>query len=184
LAESRGAGVGPVERLQVLKRLAQFAGREQIRVQAIVGGRPLREVNHGGNLDGVTVYFAENAQDATDQIAKLYRGGAVVVTSDAQIEERIAGLGGQTIKISTLRKAIEGDGGGGQEIRGDRSQRRRGDRPPRRDRGERGDRGDRDQRPRPDREPQGQDSEPQEQRPERSEPRGDSSVNNLIDLVE
>jgi hypothetical protein len=186
LAESRG-GVGPVERVQALQRLAQFAAREKIRVQAVVGGRPLREVAHGEELNGLPVYYSEEAGGAAEQILKLYKPGALVITSDAQVEERIRSRGGETMRTSTLRKAIEGEGGGGggQDGRGDRGPRRRQDRPPRRDRGDRGDRPDRgDHRPQPPREPQGPEGETSPPPASRPPSSTDTTVKSLIDLVE
>ena len=200
LAEGRGGSIGPVERLQSLQRLAQFAAREKIRIVAVLSGRPLREVANGDEFNGVKVYYVEQASAIGDQIAKLCTGSALAVVGDAQTEQKIRSRGNETIKTSTLRKAFSEGGEGGGEQRGDgRNFRRRdrGDRP-RRDRGDRGerggDRGDRGNRePREPREPRATDSQPGEapqsqQQPQRERGNdqggGDPSVKSLIDLVE
>lgn len=188
LADSRGGGIGPVERLQSLQRLAQFASREQVRVQAVLCGRPLREVAHGEELNGVRVFYVEQASAIGDQIAKLAGSGMLAIVGDTATEQKMASRGIATLKCTTLRKALsEGGEGGGQEPRGDRhGMRRRGDRP-RRDRGNRGDRGDRpdrggDRERRPDQAPR----EPAQESAtaSRPEPGNETTVKNLIDLVE
>ena len=203
LAESReGQGrMGPQERFHAIQTLSRFAEREKINLVAVVGGRPLREVAHGEVLNGVKVFYVEAEKTMADQIQQVLdreiRGRPVVVTNDKQLETRLQEKGISTLRVSSLRRALdgnggEGGGGGGGEGGG-------------RDRRDRGDRGGRDRRgrgPRPDRpdrqerqaQPaQNSQSEPAEQSadraPERapSESRGSGSgdtIDNLIDRVD
>lgn len=208
LAEARdGQGrMGPQERFHAIQTLSRFAEREKISVVAVVGGRPLREVAHGEAFNGVRVFYVEADKSTADQIQQVLdrelRGRAVVVTNDKQLEARLQERGIGTLRVTSLRRAMEnngnGEGGGGDGGRG----RERGDRG---DRGGR-DRGGRDRRgPRPDRRDQqerqaqpGQTnpaSEPNQpaadRAPERSSeesPRGNSNagdtIDNLIDRVD
>ena len=181
-----GRGGGPVERVQVLQRLAQFSEREQLKCQVVFAGRPLREVAHGGDFGPLKVYFAEQASGISEQVESLARSGAgrqsVVVTSDKELEDRLVGRGAQVMRTSTLRKAMDpsnlGGGEGGSMGRRDHGGRRGGR-----------DRGGRDRRDRRDGPPSQQQ---QDQRPRRDESSqsdqtnsgSEPSVKNLIDLVE
>lgn len=203
LAEAReGQGrLGPHERFHAIQTLSRFAEREKINLVAVVGGRPLREVAHGEAFNGVRVFYVEAEKSIADQILHVLdrelRGRAVVVTNDKQLESRLQERGVGTLRVTSLRRALEGGGGeGGGE--GGRN----------RDRGDRGgrDRGGRDRRgPRPDRRDQqerqaqpGQNNQPADQgqaasdrTPERSadeSPRGNNNagdtIDNLIDRVD
>lgn len=190
VADSRGGDrMGPVERVQVLQRLSQFSEREQVKIDVVLGGRALREVAYGEKFGPLTVYYAEQQSALVDQISKLFedgggKGSVVVIASDRQVEERIANLGGRMLRVSSLKKALEGGSGGGEQgggrdNGGNRQQRNGGGRPRRG--GERGDRGDRR-----DRRPQSQ--QPNQTRSEnqssQTEPGAETTVKNLIDLVE
>lgn len=186
--EGRG-NAGPAERAALLQRMAAFAAREKIQLQLVMGGRPLREAAHGDEVNGTSVYYAEQGGGMAEQVAQLAQktARAVVITSNREVEQKVSALGARLMKGSTLRKALEGEGqGGGEEggggggrdrggrrDRGDRGGRgERGDRGERRDRGERGDRGDRggDRGDRPPRESR----EQREQREAAAEPAADT----------
>jgi hypothetical protein len=209
LAESREGRMGPQERFHAIQTLSRFAEREKLNVVAVVGGRPLREVAHGDAFNGVRVFYVEAEKTLADQMIQVLdrelRGRAVVVTNDKQLETRIQERGGSTLRLTSLRRALDsnnnGENGGGGE-RGDGRNRERGER---NDRGERGggDRGGRDRRdrrgPRPDRRDQperqaqpaqGQPQPEQDNAPERApdESRGNAptsgdTIDNLIDRV-
>ncbi|MFH0908628.1 MAG: hypothetical protein V1929_07690 [bacterium] len=187
MLESRGGEkVGPLDRFQLLQRMAQFAEREKICLQIVFAGRPLREVAHGGTYKGVKVYYAEQPSHVADQVDKLLRKAgrnAVVFSFDSQTEQRVSSRGGVSMRIGTLRKALEnggvGGGDGDDSSRGRRHDRRM--RPPRG--GRRGEgrdgRDNREQRePRPDSQSQEADQTSS------GEPGSDTTVKNLIDLVE
>jgi len=128
--------LSPRDQVHVLQQLARFAEKEKISIQVAFEGRALREVEHGGEFQGVQVFFADKQAALQDLILDLVRSGSrrqvVLVTGHRQLEEKAAAAGAQTLRPSTLRKAMENGGGGD---RGDRG----GDRGDYR--GERGDRG-------------------------------------------
>ena len=195
-----GRGGGPVERVQTLQRLAQFVEREQVKLQVVFAGRPLREVANGGAFGTIKVYFSEQASGISEQIQTLARDagrGVLVVTSDKNLEETMQAEGHSTMRVSTLRKALdpnqggEHGGGGGRRDHG-----RRRDRGPRRDR--RGGPGGGGQQGGPGGEhDQSQDSggteggdqaagesDSNRGHREKSQPGNQTTVKNLIDLVE
>lgn len=177
LAEAREnqGRLGPQERFHAIQTLSRFAEREKINVVAVVGGRPLREVAHGEAFNGVRVFYVEAEKTTADTIQQVLdrelRGRAVVVTNDKQLETRMQERGIGTLRITSLRRALDsnsngevgggGDGGGRNRERGDR--------------GDRGDRGGRDRRdrrgPRPDR----------QDRPDRQERSAQPAQNNNPD---
>jgi hypothetical protein len=198
-----GDRIGPGERFQALSRLARFATREEMDVRVVFGGRPLREAEDGATYNGVQVYYGETPADVRSSITKAMssagRANAVLVTSDSELEAEMNDKGYASMRVGTLRKAMEPAGmeGGSREggNGGYNGGRDRGDR------GERGDRGDRDGGRRNrgrnrGRRPQG-DRDQRENAPNQSSDNGnrpndnppssgggDSSVKNLIDLVE
>ena len=194
MLEGRGGEkIGPLDRFQLLQRMAQFADREKIRLQVVFAGRPLREVAHAGTYNGVKVYYAEQPSEVANQVDKLLRQAgrnAIVFSFDSQSEQRINGRGGVTMRISTLRKALENGGGNGGEgddpSRGRRHDRRM--RPPRG--GRRGEgrdgRDGRDNRGegREQREPRPDSQAPEADQTSSGETGSDTTVKNLIDLVE
>ncbi len=139
-----GDRVGPGERFQALSRLARFSSRESLPVTVVFGGRPLREAADESDYNGVTVRYGETPDDVraklASSLAKAGRSRAALVTSDAEFEAQMTAKGYGSMRVSTLRKAMEpaGSENGGREGGFNRD---RGDRG---ERGERGDRGDRD----------------------------------------
>lgn len=136
--------LSPRDQVHVLQQLSRFAEKESIDIQVAFEGRSLREVAHGGEYGGVKVFFADKQAALQDMILDLVRSGArrqkvVLVTNNRQLEEKAARTGAQTLRPSTLRKAME-NGGGERGDRGERGGDRgdRGDRGPRRGRRQRG----------------------------------------------
>ncbi len=193
MIEGRGGEkVGPMDRFQLLQRMAQFADREKIRLQIVFAGRPLREVAHAGTYNGVKVYYAEQPSEVANQVDKLQRSAgrnSVVISFDLQTEQRVTGRGGISIRISTLRKAMENGGGGvgdGDDSgRGRRNDRR--SRPPRggrRGEGRDGREGRDNRDGRDNREQREQRPDNQNQEADQTSSGDDTTVKNLIDLVE
>ncbi len=130
LAEGRGGEkLSPRDQVQLLHQIARFAKQEEVKVQVVFEGRDLREVAHGGDFNGVTVFFTDKTAEVPDLMIKLARSAGrscVVITSDRALESRAASMGFKTMRASTLKKAMEGggasNGGGGGEGggRGDR----------------------------------------------------------------
>lgn len=185
--------LSPRDQIQVLQQLARFADKENINVQAAFEGRALREVAHGGSFSGVTVFFADKTPALHDLVVSLFRKGSrgsrvvTVITGNRTLEQRVASAGGQTMRPSTLRRAMEnGGGGGGGDRDRDRgpSQRRR--RPPRRRSQRFQDRPqEQGQAPAP-AQPQAAESpgaQPPSAPAEPAPPKGNDAVSDLIDLV-
>ncbi|OGV41888.1 MAG: hypothetical protein A2X46_17700 [Lentisphaerae bacterium GWF2_57_35] len=127
--KANGSRIGPREQVQVLQQLARFAEQEKVRLIAVFEGRPLREVENGGEYNGITVYFAEQDTSVNDVLLKLLKSESrrmpvVVVTADAQLEAKVLASGGQSLRVSTFRKALSGGNGGG-SMGGDRGDRGR-----------------------------------------------------------
>jgi len=200
-----GERVGPGERFQALNRLSRFASREELEVKVVFSGRPLREAADGESYNGVQVFYAENTEEVTSRIRKLLSSAGrkgVLMTSDRVIEDEMKDRGYATMRLWTLRKAMEAasgeNGGGRREYGGDRfGGRDRGDREGGRRHRHRG-RGPRRDQPQGEGRPAtpagqpGSEStgapRPAESAPsqpaQHNSPAADSSVKNLIDLVE
>ena len=129
-----GGQASPRDHFAILRMLAQFVGREEIEIQAVFTGRPLREAGEGQEFKGVRVFYAENGAGALarmkDLIRKLaVRKDVVLLTADTALEREAGELGAVCMRLSTLRKSFD-----------ERDDRDRG----RGDRGDRGEHGDRD----------------------------------------
>jgi hypothetical protein len=185
-----GSRIGPREQVQVLQQLARFAEQEKVRLIAVFEGRPLREVENGGEFNGITVYFAEQDTSVNDVILKVLKGESrrmpvVVVTADPQFEPKVLAAGGQIMRASTFRKALSGGNGGGNMGGGDRNRqgnRRRHFRPRGGNGGSRPNSGPEQQEGAAPSEQQSG-GEQQQQPANRPAPANDP-VRNLIDLVE
>jgi len=212
--EKTGRRMAPREQIQMLNSLARVAKQESLDIQVVFESeRPLREVEHGGEFNGVKVFFAPDNEQLVAMALKMCRNGScTLVSSGVTMESRATEAGIQVLCSSTFRKAFLQGGMPGAGDRGDRGDRggdrggngggdrggrdRRSGRDRRRDRGDRGDRGgDRGgnnggSRP-PRAEGQSQ-NVPQEGGESQSASEGQSneggdnnnSVRNLIDLVE
>ena len=82
-------------------------------MKAVFVGRPLREAGEGESFKGVTVYYAENEKALLQKITELARrcrsDGVVVVTNDQQIERQAMKMNAQCMRLTTLRKGMEGN---------------------------------------------------------------------------
>jgi hypothetical protein len=142
-----GGQASPRDHFAILRMLAQFAGREEIEIQAVFTGRPLREAGEGREFKGVRAFYAENSASARAKIKDLIRKLAVrkdvvLLTADAALEQEAGELGAVCMRLSTLRKGLDehddrdrdhseqGDRDRGNRDRGnrDRGNRDRGDR--------------------------------------------------------
>lgn len=113
-----GDRAGPVERVQLLQKLSRFAEREGLSVRTVLGGRPLREVDHGGEYQGVQVFFADSPKSTEEQLTSLVRRAgrsAVLVSASPGLEAQLMAGGASALRISTFKRGLDlaaGDGGG------------------------------------------------------------------------
>jgi hypothetical protein len=103
----------PRDNFYVLKNLAYFAQREDIEMIAIFCGRPLREAGEGESFKGVAVYYANDEKSLSQKIRHLARSGtahkeAVIITDDRQIEREAMKDGAQCMRLTTLKRGMEG----------------------------------------------------------------------------
>ena len=192
--EKTGRRMAPREQVQMFNALAKVAKQENLALQAVFeSDRPLREVEDGGDYNGVQVYFAPDGEQLVALAIKLCRkSGAMLITSGVTMESKATEAGIPVLCSGTFRKTfLQGAMPAGSGERGDRG-----------GRGDRGDRGDRGGDRRRGREPRrerggGKGSAPKaseaagegEAKPEAEAPAEDagdegSAVRNLIDLVE
>lgn len=185
--EKTGRRMAPREQVQMLNALSKIARQESLDLIVLFeSDRALREVEDGGEFNGLKVFFAPDTEQLVAKALKLCRGGGVLVSSGVTMESRATEAGIPVLSSSTFRKAflqggLPGGNGGGDRSNGDRDRRRGRDR--RRDRRDRGDRGDRGgNRP----SPKGNGGEEESSSSEAPAEGGEdnSAVRNLIDLVE
>ena len=103
----------PRDNFYVLKNLAYFAQREDIEMTAVFIGRPLREAGEGESFKGVAVYYANDGKSLSQKIRRLTRSGTahkevIIMTNDRQVEQEAMKDGAQCIRLSTLKKAMNG----------------------------------------------------------------------------
>lgn len=116
LAGGRGDRLSPRDRLALLQKLASFAEREQLQMVVLLDGRPLREAADGGEFKSVTVYYAEGAEGLAKRALEIVRGKgrrALLVTQQRDLEEQAQQAGVGTLRASSLRRALDENGGGG-----------------------------------------------------------------------
>jgi len=168
--------LSPRQQFAMVQDLAAFAEKEKIQACAILEGRPLREVADRSSVKGMQVFYVEQGEQAADMAWSMARKsrGALLITQNRELETRARAAGIETLRASTLRKAVEDNGsrsdagrpGGGGRGRGGRrsSRSRRGG-------AERGQRPRQDQRP------------PQDRPKEQPAKEAKDGVSDLIDLV-
>jgi len=185
--EKTGRRMAPRDQVQMLNALARISKQEGLGIQVVIeSDRPLREVEHGGDFNGVKVYYAPDTEQLVALALKLCRkSGGSIVSSGVTMESRATEAGIPVLCSSTFRKAFLQGGmpGGGQG--GDRGgERRRGGGRDRR--GGRGDRGGRGGRGGRDRKGSSRDDGGKPQSNGDPAPKNDehAAVRNLIDLVE
>ena len=92
------------------KLLSQAQLEEALQAQVIFGGRPLREVAHGGDFGPLKVYFAEQADAGMELIGQLAE--AAILTPGLMTDEivsqgfHLVGKGGKVV-LTGLNKIME-----------------------------------------------------------------------------
>ena len=192
--EKTGRRLAPRDQVQILNALARVAKQENLDLQVVFeSDRPLREVDHGGEYNGLKVFYAPDDEQLVAMALKLSRSAdGALVSSGVTMESRATEAGIPVLCSSTFRKAfLQGGLPGGGERRdrsngnGDRDRRRGRDR--RRDRNDRGGSGEGNRAPREESQGSGPSESPSAssgtgEAP--ASPEDNSTVRNLIDLVE
>ena len=104
----------PRDNFYVLKNLAYFAQREGVEMMAVFVGRPLREAGEGESFKGVTTYYVEDEKALSRKIKELARrclvnNAVIVITNDQQLEREVIELNAQCMRLTTLKKGMEGN---------------------------------------------------------------------------
>ncbi len=116
LAGGRGDRLSPRDRLALLQKLAQFAEREQLQMAALLDGRPLREAPDGGEFKGIDVHYAEGAEALAKRALEIARSKGrrtLLITQQRDLEEQARQTGIGTLRATSLRRALDENGGGG-----------------------------------------------------------------------
>lgn len=103
----------PRDHALILRDLIQFASSENIQMAAVFTGRPLREASEGSTQRGITVHYTDTCDNQKKRIQSLVRHNRrkkdiVVLTSDKQVELEARALGAACMRLSTLKKVLEG----------------------------------------------------------------------------
>lgn len=132
--EKGGRRLSPREQVQVLHALSRVVKQEGLDIRALfVSDRPLREADHGGVYQGVTVYYAPSAEELGSLALKLCKEtNGALVSSDAEVENRAREAGITVLNSGTFRKAFLAGGipsadrgnGGGRDRRRERRRER------------------------------------------------------------
>lgn len=111
--EKTGRRMAPREQINLLNALSKVAKQEGLNIQAVFeSDRPLREVENGGEYNGITVYFMPDSESLMAHILKLCRKtNGVLVSSGANLESRATEQGITVLSSSTFRKAFLQGGG-------------------------------------------------------------------------
>jgi len=141
--EKTGRRMAPRDQVQMINALARVVKQEGLGIQVLFeSDRPLREVEHGDELNGVKVFFAPDNEQLVALALKLCRkGGYSLVSSGVTMESRATEAGIPVLCSSTFRKAFLQGGMPSGDRGGDRGGDRRRNRDRGRDRGNRGNRG-------------------------------------------
>lgn len=135
--EKTGRKLSPRDQLQLLGALSKIQKQEGFRMAVIFeSDRPLREVENGGEYQGVTTYYAETAEELIETALKLAKKqGYTVVTSGPSLESKVTEAKLPILSSATFRKAFlqgfsfrGGDDRGRHDRRNGGGERRRGDR--------------------------------------------------------
>lgn len=180
LDERNGRRMGPRDQLQVLSMLDRVSQQEGIAIQAVMeSDRPLREVDDGGEFGSVRVYFAPDGDALAKQMLKLCAKNKnyVLVGSGSQLERETLAQGITMMSASTFRRAFCQNGGGRSGENGGERSRHGGGRD--RDGGRRRNRNRRNNRGEGKNGNRAEDA----QKETSAQPK-ETSVNQLIDLVE
>jgi len=192
--EKTGRRLAPSDQVQILNALARVAKQENLDMQVVFeSDRPLREVDHGGEYNGLKVFYAPDNEQLVAMALKLSRSAdGALVSSGVTMESRATEAGIPVLCSSTFRKAfLQGGLPAGGERRdrsngnGDRDRRRGRDR--RRDLNDRGGSGEGNRAPREESQGSGPSESPSASSgtgESPASPEDNSTVRNLIDLVE
>ena len=130
----------PRQQLQILRTFSRLVQRENVRVTAVLSGKPLDKAPHNKVSEGVRVRYAKSDENVGKELLKAVKASGtcgVLVTDDISLEKRVLRDAGSTLRISTFRKLLDdagdasfsgnggGDNGGGQRSGGRRPQRRK-----------------------------------------------------------
>ncbi len=163
--------VPPRTQLQVLRRLARFAQRENLGMVVVLTGSPLNKAPAGKKFEEIRVVYSKSLDAHTKFLVKTVRskGSSAILVSGNAIAEKIAGRNVKTMRVSTFRKIF--DFGGSDFAVNDRSERSGGE-------------GNRNRnRNRPPRRQQKASSEKKQEHPSKENSDVDA-INELIDLVD
>lgn len=113
-AKSGRDRIPPRAQIQALQRLARFAKKESIRLVAVIDGKELRDVAHGADYQGITVYFSEKSGSLVEAICKASQKhqGALVITDNRDVEKKVSAQGAETMRVSSLKKGLDSVLGG------------------------------------------------------------------------
>ena len=187
--EKTGRRMAPRDQVQMLNALSRVSKQEGLEIQVVLeSDRPLREVEHGAEFNGVKVFYAPDTEQLVALALKLCRkSGGSLVSSGVTMESRATEAGIPVLCSSTFRKAFLQGGMPGGGDRGGERRRNGGSRGDRRggrgDRGDRGNRGGDRSRKGPPKEG-GNKSQSNSEGPSSSGTDENAAVRNLIDLVE
>ncbi|MFC1454284.1 NYN domain-containing protein [Verrucomicrobiota bacterium] len=103
----------PRDNFIVLKNLANFVYREDIKLTAVFIGRPLREAGEGKLFKGVTVFYTNDEKSLSKKIIQLAKSGSshnkpVIITDDRNTEQEAVKTGSQCMRLTTFKKSMGG----------------------------------------------------------------------------
>ena len=112
-ADGKVERLSPGSQIRILQRLSRFAEKESVPISAVFEGKELRAVEHGGDFQGIKVYFAGKSGSREDLLLSLVKGRAnVTLIGNTGLESKVLERGGAFMRLATFRKALEGPGEG------------------------------------------------------------------------
>lgn len=103
----------PRQQIDVLQRLVKIQEKEEWEMWVLFNGEPLSQVDHGGEFLGVRVFFSPTPPQRVPTLLECIRvlgkqkREALLVTNDAQAEERAKDMDTLTLRADTLKKGYE-----------------------------------------------------------------------------
>ncbi len=110
-AQSGNSRPRPPEQVQLLKRLAEYGQKEELRLIAVFDSRPLRESPNGEDFRDVTTYYTTQSETMDDLMMRVFKkvgSSSMVVTSNQTVEAKILRTGAQVMSPVTFKKALDG----------------------------------------------------------------------------
>ena len=90
--EKTGRRMAPREQVQMLNALARIAKQESLEIQVLFeSDRPLREVDEGGEFNGLKVYYAPDTEQLVAKALKLCRLKAVGLQTGWMLSHEVFG---------------------------------------------------------------------------------------------